>query len=319
MHFLDPLVLLALVALAAAVIGYVVFAVRSSRRASAFANPALMANIAPSSPRWRRHLPLAIYALALAALIVAVAKPTKTIAVPDERASIMLVTDVSGSMTATDIKPSRIEAARAAAQRFAADTPQQIRIGVMEFNENPRTLQAPTRDRALVKAALDKMTPSGGTATGEALKAALQVLRPQLKQGEKAAPAAIVLLSDGKSIKGRDPIEVAKEAAKTKVPIYTVTLGTQTGTIQVKKRDGSTETQAVPPDTETLKSIATSSGGEAFNATDADQLATVYDRLGSQLGKKKEKREITVWFVGGALILFGFGAASSLTLFGRLV
>lgn len=319
MSFTHPLVLLALVALAAAVIAYVVFAVRRVRRAASFANPALMANIAPASPRWRRHLPLAIYALALAALIVAVAKPTKTVSVPDERASIMLVTDVSGSMTSTDIKPNRMRAARAAAERFTTDVPKRIRIGVMEFNENPRTLQTPTRDRALVKAALDKMTPSGGTATGEALKAALQVLRPALKEGEKAAPAAIVLLSDGKSIKGRDPVDVAKQAAKAKVPIYTVTLGTQTGTIQVTKRDGTTETQAVPPDTETLKQIATTSGGDAFNATDADQLATVYDRLGSQLGKKKEKREITVWFVGGALILFGFGAASSLTLFGRLV
>lgn len=319
MSFSDPLVLLALVALAAAVIVYAVLAVRSSRRASSFANPALMANVAPTSPRWRRHLPLALYALALAGLIVAVAKPTKSVAVPDERASIMLVTDVSGSMTSTDIRPNRMRAARAAAQRFASDVPKRIRIGVMEFNENPRTLQAPTRDRALVKTALDKMTPSGGTATGEALKAALQLLRPQLRPGETPAPAAIVLLSDGKSVKGRDPLDVAKEAAKAKVPVYTVTLGTQGGTITVKKRDGSTETQAVPPDTATLKQIATTSGGEAFNATDADQLATVYDRLGSQLGKKKEKREIVVWFVGGALVLFGVGAASSLTMFGRLV
>jgi Ca-activated chloride channel family protein len=319
MSFRDPYVLLALVALAAAVVVYVVLAVRRSRRVTEFANPALMANLVPSSPRWRRHLPLALYAIALAGLIVTVAKPTKTVTVPDEQASIMLVTDISGSMTSTDIKPFRMRAARAAAQRFSTDVPKSIRIGVMEFNENPRTLQTPTRDRALVKTALDKMTPSGGTATGEALKAALQLLRPQLLPGEKQAPAAIVLLSDGKSVKGRDPVDVAKEAAKAKVPIYTVTLGTQGGTITVTKRDGTTETQAVPPDTATLKQIATTSGGEAFNATDADQLATVYDRLGSQLGKKKEKRELTIWFVGGALVLFGFGAASSLTLFGRLV
>jgi Ca-activated chloride channel homolog len=319
MSFADPLVLLALIALAGAVAAYAFVAIRRSRQAALFASPALLANVAPRSPRWRRHVPLALYALALAALILAAAKPTRTVAVPDERASIMLATDVSGSMTATDIAPNRMRAARAAAERFVADVPKRIRVGVMAFNESPRTLQAPTRDRALVRSALDKMTPSGGTATGEALKAALQLLRPPLRQGQKVAPAAIVLLSDGKSVKGRDPVAVAAEAAKAKVPVYTVTLGTQSGTIQVKRRDGSTVTQPVPPDTATLRRIAQTSGGEAFNATDADQLATVYDRLGSQLGKKKEKREVTVWFVGGALVLLGIGAASSLTLFGRVI
>lgn len=319
MSFEDPLYLLALVALAAAVVAYVVLALRRRRQGNAFANPALMANVAPRSPRWRRHLPLALYALALAALLIAVAKPTKTVAVPDERATIMLVTDVSGSMTATDVSPSRMRAARAAAQRFVEDVPERIKVGVMAFNQHPRTLQRPTRDRAAVQSALDEMEPSGGTATGEALKAALQVLRPPLEEGEKQAPGAIVLLSDGKSVTGRDPVDVAREAARAKVPIYTVALGTDSGTIEVKRRDGTTATEPVPPDPATMQQVARISGGASFSIDAADELASVYEQLGSQLGKKEEERQITVWFVGGALALLGLGAASSLTMLGRVV
>jgi len=319
MHFVDPLFLLTLVALGAGVVAYVAVAVRRRRRGTAFANPALIPNVAPSSPRWRRHLPLAIYALALAALLIAIAKPTTTVAVPDERASIMLVTDVSGSMTATDVAPNRMRAARGAARRFVEDVPDRIRVGVMAFNQRPHTLQRPTRDRAEVMQALNRMRPSGGTATGEALKAALQVLRPPLEEGEEPAPAAIVLLSDGESVTGRDPVAVAREAADARVPIYTVALGTDAGTIEVRRRDGTTVTEPVPPDPETLREIAEISGGAAFTAAASDELGAVYERLGSQLGTRDEERQITVWFVGGALALLGLGAAVSLTTMGRVI
>ncbi len=319
MSFQSPLVLLALLALALGVIAYVVVAVRRRRRANAFANPALMVNVAPRTAGWRRHVPLILFAIALAGLIGAAAKPSTTVEVPDERASIMLVTDISGSMSSTDVAPNRMRAARAAAQQFTADVPKEIKVGVMEFNEQPRTLQRPTRDRAAVKAALNQMTPSGGTATGDALAAAIQLLRPKLALGQKPAPAAIVLLSDGKSVKGRDPLDVAREAKKAGVPIYTVALGTQSGTIRVKQRDGTFKTEPVPPDPATLKQIAQISGGSAFAVSASDELGAVYQKLGSQLGHKKEKREITVWFVGGALALMGLGAAASLGLFGRVV
>jgi Ca-activated chloride channel family protein len=319
MTFQSPWVLLALVALALGVVGYIAVVIRRRRRANQFANPALMVNVAPRSAGWKRHIPLALFALALVGLIGAAAKPSKTVEVPDERASIMLMTDVSGSMTSTDVAPSRMRAARAAAQQFTDDVPEQIKIGVMEFNEQPRTLQRPTRDRAAVKAALNEMTPSGGTATGDALAAAIQLLRPKLAVGEKPAPAAIVLLSDGKSVKGEDPVQVAREAKKQGIPIYTVALGTANGTIQVKQRDGSTVTQKVPPDPTTLRQIARVSGGATFAVSASDELGAVYQKLGSQLGHKKEKRQITVWFVGGALALMGLGAAASLGLFGRVV
>ncbi|UGS35166.1 VWA domain-containing protein [Capillimicrobium parvum] len=321
MHFATPLVLLALIALGAGIVAYVIVMRRRRRTAAQFANPALMPSVAPRGPRWRRHVPLLFYAIALAVLVVAAAKPEKTVAVPDERASIMLVTDVSGSMTATDVAPNRLSAARVAAERFLDEVPKRIKVGAMAFNNRPRTLQRPTRDRAAVRDALRRLEPSGGTATGEAIKAALQLLRPPLKLGEKAAPAAIVLLSDGKSVTGREPVDVAKEAAKAKVPIYTVALGTPAGTIEVPRGGGrsGTVTERVPPDPETLRAVARISGGRSYAAGDADQLSAVYDRLGSQLGKKKENRDIGYLFVGGALIALGLGAASSLTFFGRVV
>lgn len=319
MSFQSPWYLLALVALALGVIAYVVVVVRRRRRANAFANPALMVNVAPRSAGWRRHVPLILFAIALAGLFIAAAKPSKTVEVPDERASIMLLTDISGSMTSTDVQPNRMRAARGAARQFVDDVPKEIKVGVMEFNEQPRTLQRPTRDRAAVRAALNEMTPSGGTATGDAMAAAIQLLRPKLALGEKPAPAAIVLLSDGKSVKGEDPVAVAREAKKQGIPVYTVALGTQNGTIRVKQRDGSTVTQAVPPDPTTLRQIARISGGSSFSVAAADELGAVYQKLGSQLGHKKEKREVTVWFVGGALALMGLGAAASLGLFGRVV
>jgi Ca-activated chloride channel family protein len=321
MSFASPLVLLALVAVAAGLVAYVVVQRRRRRRAAQFANPALMASVAPVAPRWRRHVPIVFFVVALAALIVAAAKPERTVAVPDERASIMLVTDVSGSMTATDVAPNRLVAARSAAQRFLDGVPKRIKVGAMAFNQRPRTLQTPTRDRAAVREALSQLEPSGGTATGEAIKAALQVLRPPLKKGQKAAPAAIVLLSDGKSVSGRDPVEVAREAARAKVPIYTVALGTASGTIQVPRGGGraGSVTQPVPPDPETLRQVSRISGGAAYTADDADQLQAVYQRLGSQLGKKQEKRQIGYLFVGGALAALALGAGVSLTFFGRVV
>ena len=146
------------------------------------------------------------------------------------------------------------------------------------------------------------MTPAGGTATGDALTAGLRVLRPD-EQNRRPPPAAIILLSDGKSVKGRDPVEAAREAKQLKVPIYTVALGTEGGTIEVKNPDGSVRTEKVPPDVETLQRVAEASGGQAFAVEDAEKLEAVYQRLGSQVSTKREKREITTTFAGGALLL----------------
>jgi Ca-activated chloride channel family protein len=197
--------------------------------------------------------------------------------------------------------------------------PRKLQVGVMAFNQTPQVLQSPTRDREAIAQALHALTPGGGTATGEAVHAAVRILGRQRTDEGKRIPAAIVLLSDGASTSGVDPVQAATEAGRHKIPVYTVTLGTPGGTITVPRRNGGTETRPVPPEPQLLARMAEVSGGRAFTAADADRLRQVYERIGSQLGKRNEKREITAGFAGGALALLLLGAAMSLRWFGRLI
>jgi Ca-activated chloride channel family protein len=321
MSFGAPVVLAALVLIPALIVAYVRAQRHRRRAATAFASPALLSSVAPRRPGWRRHAPMAAFALALAVLIVAAAKPQKTVAVPVERAAIMLATDVSGSMEATDVKPSRLVAARRAARNFVHGVPAGVNVGVMAFNGRPRVLQSPTPERQDIDDALNRLTPSGGTATGDAITAALKVLRQPTGLSKKVPPSAIVLLSDGASTKGRNPIAAAQEAKRAKIPVYTVALGTPAGTIEVPRPGGQsgTEVRHVPPDPTSLAQIARASGGQAFTADNASDLKRVYQKLGSQLGTEKRKRQLTSSFAGGALVLLLVGAGMSLAWFGRLV
>jgi len=319
--FGQPLFLAGLILVPALIVTYVRHQRYRRKAAAAFASPALLASVAPRRPGWRRHAPMILFALALAVLIVAAAKPQKTIAVPVERAAIMLATDVSGSMEATDVKPSRLVAARRAARNFVDGVPRGVNVGVMAFNGRPRVLQSPTPEREDIYAALNRLSPSGGTATGDAITAALRVLRTPQGINKKIPPSAIVLLSDGASTKGKNPIAAAQEAKRAKIPVYTVALGTPAGTIQVPRPNGGsgTETRRVPPDPDSLGQIARASGGQTFTADNAKDLKRVYQRLGSQLGTEKRKRQLTSSFAGGALVLLLVGAGMSLAWFGRLV
>jgi Ca-activated chloride channel family protein len=321
MSFGAPAFLAALILIPVVVVAYVRAQRDRRRAATAFAAPALLASVAPRRPGWRRHAPMLAFALALAVLIVAAAKPQKTVAVPVERAAIMLATDVSGSMEATDVKPSRLVAARRAARNFVHGVPAGVNVGVMAFNGRPRVLQSPTPERADIDDALSRLTPSGGTATGDAITAALKVLRQPTGISKKIPPSAIVLLSDGASTKGRNPIAAAQEAKRAKIPVYTVALGTAGGTIKVPRPGGTggTEVRRVPPDPTSLAQIARASGGQSFTADNASDLKRVYQKLGSQLGTEKRKRQLTSSFAGGALVLLLVGAGMSLAWFGRLV
>jgi Ca-activated chloride channel homolog len=319
--FGAPLVLAALLLVPVAIVLYVRQQGHRRRAAAAFASPALLASVAPRRPGWRRHAPMLVFLLALIVLVVAAAKPQKTVAVPVERAAIMLATDVSGSMEATDVKPSRLVAARRAARNFVDGTPRGVNIGIMAFNGRPRVLQSPTPERADIDAALNRLTPSGGTATGDAISSALRVLRQPVGINKKIPPSAIVLLSDGASTKGKSPIAAAEEAKRAKIPVYTVALGTPAGTITVPRPggQGGSETRRVPPDPDALGRIARASGGQTFTADNASELKRVYQRLGSQLGTERRKRQLTSSFAGGALVLLLVGAGMSLAWFGRLV
>ena len=312
MSFQQPLLLLALVLLPLGLVAYVLTERRRRRQAHAFAAPETAASVVPRHPGWRRHAPPALAAFALAGLLTAIARPQVSVAVPAEQASIVLAMDHSGSMQATDVSPSRLEATVAAGEAFLGEVPRAVKVGGVVFDHRAEAVQAPTTDRAALRQALrEAMRPSGGTATGDALATSLAMLRAQAGQGGKRPPAAVVLLSDGTSTHGRDPLPVADEARAMGIPVYTVALGTPEGTLP----DG----ERVPPDVEALRAIAERSGGEAFTAEQADALSAVYERLGSEVATEREDREVTAAFAGGALLLLGAGSGLSLLWFRRLL
>lgn len=319
MSFAQPIFLLALALVPLAIVAYLRHERTRRAAAAAFAAPAVQASVVPSRPGWRRHVPLAAYALALTVLILALAKPQTTVAVPVERASIMLTTDFSGSMQATDVPPTRLAAARAAANRFLDAVPDAVRVGLIAFNQSARLLESPTVDRGAVREAMGALRPSGGTATGEALAVAIGALAQQKDTDGTRVPSAIILLSDGVSVRGRPPQELARRAKDLKIPIYTVTLGTPSGTIRVTRSDGTVETRGVPPDPAESREVAQISGGRAYSADTAKNLSDVYKALGSRIGYRDEKREVTAAFSGGALALLAGGALLSLAWFRRLV
>jgi Ca-activated chloride channel family protein len=311
--FQAPLALLCLFAVPLAILVHMSAQRRRRRYPVRFPALATLAAVVPSGPQWTRHVPFAFFSVALAALALSLARPQRTVAVPVERASVVLVTDVSRSMSATDVSPTRLEAARRAAQNFLDRVPDELRVGLVSFSDIAQTLQTPTTDRDAVRNALETLQPLAGTATGAGLRTALDDLKIRSDTSARRPPAALVLLSDGSATDGQAADQVAAEAKRLRVPIYTVALGTPDGTITLQG-----QVLRVPPDPDALKRIASASGGEAFRAQDSDQLDAVYNRLGSQIGTKPEKHEITAAFAGLALLMLGGAVASSLRLGGRL-
>jgi Ca-activated chloride channel homolog len=312
--FASPPLVLALLAVPVALGAYWLAQKRRRRYVVRFPAAPTLAALLDPAPRWRKHAPAALFALALAALAIALARPQATVGVPVERASVVLVTDVSGSMAATDVDPSRLDAAKAAARSFLDRVPQQLRVGLVAFSTSPHTTSAPTETHDEVRAAIEGLNADGATVTGDGLAAALKLINERDDE-RRRPPAAVVLLSDGKTTDGRDPVGVAREAKRLSVPIYTVSLGTDEGTVP---GGPFSERIPVPPDPETMREIASESGGRAFTAEDAVQLDTVYERLGSQIGSKQEKREITAGFAAGGIALLAAALALSLRNFGRL-
>jgi Ca-activated chloride channel family protein len=321
MSFAAPLALLGLLALPLVVYGYVVRQRQRSGAAAAFSSPVLAASVMPRRPRWRRHVPMVAFGLALIALVVAAAKPEAKVAVPVKRSAVMLLIDTSGSMAATDVAPSRLKAVRRAAGRFLDRAPSQSSVGLLAFNTAPTSVQSPTTDRASVRADLADLRAGGGTAIGDALQRALRLLANVPEQSGRRLPSAIVLLSDGTSTSGVDQLTEAREAAHQHIPIYTVALGTPTGTITVPAGKGKrgTVVHPAPPDPQALAQIAQASGGQAFTAATAGRLSNVYDHLGTALGHRTVKQEITSSFAGAGLVLLLLGSVLTLGWLRRLI
>jgi Ca-activated chloride channel family protein len=271
------------------------------------------------APGRLRHLPAAILLAALAAMIFGVARPHATVSVSREEATVVLAIDVSRSMKATDVKPTRLDAAREAARAFLADVPERFRVGVVSFATRAVVGVPPTEDRALVEASLDSLRPGEGTAIGDAIMLSLRIGARQRSEDGTTPPRAILVISDGTRDGGRiSPQTAAQEARNQRVPVYTVLLGTQGGVVEETLTGGFRRFIRVPPSPETLAAVAETSGGEMFTAPDDERLREVYEELGSRLGTRKESREITDYFAAGAAALLFAGGAISAWFFRRV-
>jgi Ca-activated chloride channel family protein len=318
MSFASPLVLLALLGIPFLIWWYRGQQRRRTRAAAAFVTPALTESVVPRRPRWRRHLPMLAFLLAVAVLIGAAARPQRSVAVPVTNGAIMITQDVSSSMKATDVAPTRLAAAQRSAEQFLATIPRGVQVGLVEFAKTPIVLQSPTTDHALTRTALGQLHTSGGTAIGDAILTSLREIRNVPLIDRKHPPGAILLISDGASNVGSDPIAAAREAASLHIPIYTVALGTYRGTIPITK-GGTTVNVLVPPSPQELAQIASVSGGKAFTASDTAGLRAVYSHLAAKLGHKTVKQQITASFAGVGLALLLVGSVLTLRWFGRLI
>jgi Ca-activated chloride channel family protein len=355
MNFLAPQLLLGLLLIPVAIGFYLWAQRRRSRYAVRFTNLALLSNLAPRRPSWRRHLPPILYLGAIAALLIGLARPTMVLKVPREDATVILTMDVSGSTRATDVSPTRLDAAKASALSFIDQLPANVRVGVVAFASEPVTLVSPTTDRAQTKEAINSLQARDGTAMGDALMQVLDIAEkiqkdnssetpdastapgastapdPSAAPGSSSSPTtgtdkpadkplvAAILLSDGANSVGQaQPLDAAQRAKTLGVPIYTIALGTPDGTVDVQDNFGQNVTLNVPPDTQTLQQIASITGGQSFNAPTAAQLASVYDNLQSRIGYTEQTQEVTFALVGAGLLLVIVGAGLSAVWFGRL-
>ena len=290
-----------------AVLGLAYVLVQRQRRQYAvrFTNVDLLASVAPRRPGWRRHLAAACLLLALVLIVMAFARPARAIQVPRETATVMLAVDVSQSMRATDVEPSRIQAAKRAVRAFVDSLPSRFRLGLVAFAGNAQVLVPPTHQRSLVRSAVTNLQLQQQTAIGEAIFASIDAIENSPLDKGKRPPARIVLLSDGATNAGRPNSEAAAAAKKKGMPVSTIAFGTDSGTVVVQD-----EVVPVPADREALRRIADETGGRFATAATENDLRKTYEDLGSRLAEVTRKREVTVWFVGAALA-FAFAAAGA--------
>jgi Ca-activated chloride channel homolog len=335
-----PGFLWALALIPVALLAYLFGQRRRTRYAVRFTNLDLLANVVSRSPGWRRHLPPALYLLALTGLLLSLARPQAVTLVPKEQATVMLVMDTSGSMNATDVAPSRMIAAEQAALVFLGELPAKFRVGVVAFSGTAQILARPTTDRTVVQDSLASLHAEGPTAMGDAIERALEARLPPAastvttttragtNQGAppttapdlaKQPPTVILLLSDGSNTQGRtQPLDAARHARQLNVPIFTISLGTDTGMVDVPDEStGQLRRIPVPPDKFTLRRVAEATGGRFFAAPSGKDLKGIYHDLGSKIGFVRQKQEITVIFAAASLLLLVAGAGLSLIWFSR--
>ena len=338
MTFATPLALLALLLIPLVILALVLARRRRIRYAIRYPALDVLAGVVERERRGR-WIPAALLVLALTALLLGAARPMARVPVPRDEATVMLVIDVSGSMNADDVEPTRMEADERAASRFLDRLPERFQVGLVVFSSEAETLVPPTTDREAVRSALGTLNANGGTAMGDGLARALDVIEaarqeatgggtgggppttadpgampapttPDPNAQQPAVPPAVtLLLSDGANSAGGDPFIQAERARQLKVPVYTIALGTAGGVLRQPNAFGGTRIQPVPPDPDSLARIAETSNGRFFEAPSSENLTAVYDSLGSRIGFRMEEREVTVAFTAAGLLLLAAAGA----------
>ncbi|BFU45853.1 VWA domain-containing protein [Krasilnikovia sp. MM14-A1004] len=303
-RFLAPWWLLAWLPVLVVAGVYVWRQFRQRSYAIRFTNVDLLRTLAPKGLGWRRHAAAAAFLLSLVALASAMARPSVDRKEPLERATVMLAIDVSLSMQADDVAPTRIQAAQEAAKAFVDELPLTYNLGLVSFAKSANVLVPPTKDRAAVLAGIDGLTLAEATATGEAVFTSLDAIRSVPADGaDGAPPARIVLLSDGYRTSGRSIEDAAAAASSANVPVSTIAFGTDTGVVDIRG-----QLQRVPVDRLSLQQLAETTKGYFYEAASVGELKQVYEDMGSSIGHRIEPREVTQWYAGAAL-LFGLVAA----------
>lgn len=258
--------------------------------------------------------------VALASMIVGVARPHATVNVRREEATVILAVDVSRSMGATDVKPSRLDAARTAAASFLEKVPSKYRVGLVSFGTRAVSTVPPTTNRDVLMQGLRTLRPSDGTALGDALKLAVLIGQRQKTKDGTTPPESVLVISDGASQDGRTPIPAAVRAAKAAhVPVYSILVGTQAGQVTATLTGGYKEVIKVPPSPQTLQQVSAGTGGEFFAVPSDSRLRDVYGKLGSRLGSKRQAREVTDVFAAGSAALMLAGGLLSMFWFRRVL
>ncbi|QOV39540.1 VWA domain-containing protein [Streptomyces ferrugineus] len=315
MNLRSPGWLLLLIPLAVLIAAYVLTQRRRGRYAVRFTNLDLLDKVAPTRPGWRKHLPAGAFCATLALLVVGFARPTADVQVPRERATIMVAFDVSGSMEATDVEPTRMAAAQRAALRFVDRLPERFNVGLVPFSGTTTVAVPPTTDREVLRRAIEMLTPGQATAIGDAVIASRDAIRRLDRQAETDPPPAhVVLLSDGANTAGRSVESAAEEIAADRIPVSTIAYGTEDGIVELPGGN----VLRVPVDGPALEDLADRTGGDYHEAASGEELEAVYEDIGSSVGHRTEEREIWQWFVAGGLVTALLAAAMSLLWFSRL-
>jgi Ca-activated chloride channel family protein len=332
LSFASPYLLPLLVVVPAVVLFVWWLERRRARYAVAYTNLDLLASVVEQRRRrWQSFIPLALFLLALAVASAAVARPQKTVQETNDRATVVLLVDVSGSMRASDVKPTRLLAAAHAMSLFAGKVPKRVKIGLISFSTGPDVLVPPTTDRPLLQEGIELLEPEGGTAIGDGLGVAVQVVQSavgDVKKGRDGKiPGAIVLLSDGAQTRGDlTPLQGADRAKRAGIRVFTVALGTNHGTLGAGVLGGGpggglfggSGRFNVRPDPVTLAAIARDTDGTTFRAKSADKVEQVYKQLGKSIARRPVKREISSWFAGAAALLLLGSLGASRAMGGRL-